>query len=201
MPSRMGSHDGISRRNALRRIGGLGLAGIYVGLGSPSSVMAEDADSTEGAHYPFPRGPLANVPFAKLPVGSVEPRGWLKTQLRRMATGIAGHLHEIHPNVGESNAWRGGDGDVWERGPYWLDGAVPLAYILEDDQLIEAVEPYLEWTLQSQRSDGYFGPPPDTEYVDKKGFQTDRPGDWWPRMVMLKEIGRASCRERVSSPV
>ena len=188
MPSHVGSHDGISRRNALRRIGGLGLAGIYVGLGSPSSVMAEDADSTEGAHYPFPRGPLANVPFAKLPVGSVKPRGWLKTQLGRMATGIAGHLHEIYPNVGESNAWRGGDGDVWERGPYWLDGAVPLAYILEDDRLIETVEPYLEWTLQSQRSDGYFGPPPDTEYVDKEGFQTDRPGDWWPRMVMLKVL-------------
>jgi DUF1680 family protein len=105
-----------------------------------------------------------------------------------MASGMAGHLHEIYPNVGESNAWRGGDGDVWERGPYWLDGAVPLAYILDDDRLIEAVEPYLEWTLQSQRADGYFGPSPDKEYRDADGFQTDRPGDWWPRMVMLKVL-------------
>jgi len=105
-----------------------------------------------------------------------------------MAEGLAGHLHEIYPNVGATNAWRGGRGDVWERGPYWLDGAVPLAYILDNDRLKKAVRPYLEWTLQSQRSDGYFGPPPDKDYVDKQGFQTDRPGDWWPRMVMLKVL-------------
>lgn len=184
-----GSHDGISRRDALRRIGGIGLAGLFVGLGgSPSSVMAEHTRLADGGQYPFPRHPLADVPFAKLPVGSVEPEGWLRTQLERMAAGMAGHLHEIYPNVGESNAWRGGNGDVWERGPYWLDGAVPLAYILEDDRLMGAVEPYLEWTLRSQRSDGYFGPSPDKKYVDQKGFQTDRPGDWWPRMVMLKVL-------------
>jgi hypothetical protein len=105
-----------------------------------------------------------------------------------MAEGMAGHLHEIYPNVGETNAWRGGNGDVWERGPYWLDGAVPLAYVLDDDRLKEVVRPYLEWTLESQRPDGYFGPPPDKSYANRDGFQTDRPSDWWPRMVMLKVL-------------
>lgn len=188
MSSHANSLDGISRRDALRLMGGLGLAGLYAGLGAPSSVVAAPPDASDGAHYPFPRDPLANVPFTKLPVGSVEPKGWLRTQLERMATGMAGHLHEIYPNVGESNAWRGGNGDVWERGPYWLDGVVPLAYILDDDRLIEAVTPYLEWTLQSQRPGGYFGPSADKEFPDRDGFQTDRPGDWWPRMVMLKVL-------------
>ena len=180
--------DGISRRDALQRLGGIGLVGLVAGLGTPSAVGARPSSDATDAHYPFPRAPLADTPFARLPVGAVEPKGWLRTQLERMAEGMAGHLHEIYPNVGESNAWRGGTGDVWERGPYWLDGAVPLAYILDDDRLKEAVRPYLEWTLESQRADGYFGPPPDKEYTDRDGFQTERPGDWWPRMVMLKVL-------------
>jgi len=181
--------SGISRRDALQRLGGIGFAGLMAGVGVPAGASAAPrAQDPSEAHYPFPRDPLANVSFAKLPVGSVTPKGWLQTQLERMADGMAGHLHETYPNVGETNAWRGGNGDVWERGPYWLDGAVPLAYILDDDRLKEAVTPYLEWTLQSQRTDGYFGPPPDKEYVDKQGFQTERPGDWWPRMVMLKVL-------------
>lgn len=182
------SSKGISRRDALQRLGGLGLAGFVAGLGVPTHASGFRPGDSEEALYPFPRDPLANVPFAKLPVGSVQPKGWLQTQLERMADGMAGHLHEIYPNVGETNAWRGGNGDVWERGPYWLDGAVPLAYILGDDRLLDAVTPYLEWTLQSQRSDGYFGPSPDKEYVDREGFQTEHPGDWWPRMVMLKVL-------------
>jgi len=153
------SPNGISRRDALQRLGGIGFAGLIAGLGVPSSEAAPRARDSGEALYPFPRDPLAKIPFAKLPVGNVKPKGWLQTQLERMADGTAGHLHETYPNVGETNAWRGGSGDVWERGPYWLDGTVPLAYILEDDRLQEAVTPYLEWTLRSQRSDGYFGPP------------------------------------------
>ena len=37
--------------------------------------------------------------------------------------------------MGDSNAWLGGDGDAWERGPYWIDGLLPLAYILNDNGL------------------------------------------------------------------
>ncbi len=189
MMSFSSSSNGISRRDALQRLGGLGLAGLMPGLGMGTGVAStSNLPTQEAVHYPFPRDPLANVPMARLPVGAVEPKGWLQTQLGQMAEGMAGHLHEIYPNVGENNAWRGGTGDVWERGPYWLDGAVPLAYILDNDRLKEAVRPYLEWTLHSQRSDGYFGPSPDKKYDDTQGLQTERPSDWWPRMVMLKVL-------------
>ena len=38
--------------------------------------------------------------------------------------------------------WLGGDGDGWERGPYWIDGLLPLAYLLEDEELIAKVKPW-----------------------------------------------------------
>lgn len=134
------------------------------------------------------RAPLKQVPYQILPLGSVQPEGWLKEQLIRMADGLTGKLGEIYPNVGESNAWRGGNGDVWERGPYWLDGLVPLAYTLDDQELINKAKPFIEWTLNSQREDGFFGPSADDVYTDKRGFQTGNVEDWWPRMVMLKAL-------------
>ncbi|MFB6097625.1 MAG: hypothetical protein ABEK84_00625 [Salinibacter sp.] len=187
-------HAGLSRREALRRMGGgLGFAGLLAGIG-PVAGWDAPTEAPADSPYVFNRAPLKQQSFAKLPVGSVTPKGWLHAQLEQMAEGLAGHLHEIYPNVGKTNAWRGGNGDVWERGPYWLDGAVPLAYVLDDDRLKEAVRPYLEWTLESQRPDGYFGPPPDKSYVDREGFQTERPGDWWPRMVMLAPPATNACR-------
>lgn len=179
----------ISRRDALHRLGGgLGLAGLLAGVGPVSIWTAPTEPASDDRPYVFNRDPLEANPFARLPAGSVQPRGWLREQLNRMAEGMAGRLHEIYPNVGKTNAWRGGTGDVWERGPYWLDGAVPLAYVLDDERLKEVVRPYVDWTLQSQQPDGYFGPSEETSYVDRSGFQTDRPGDWWPRMVMLKVL-------------
>ena len=56
--------------------------------------------------------------FRELPLGSIRPEGWLREQLQRQANGLTGHLDEVYPQVmGPSNAWIGGDGDAWERGP------------------------------------------------------------------------------------
>jgi hypothetical protein len=41
------------------------------------------------------RPPLLASPFMKLPVGSIEPEGWLWNQLELMAKGFSGHLTEI----------------------------------------------------------------------------------------------------------
>ena len=131
------------------------------------------------------RTPLITKPFMELPVGAVQPEGWLKDQLLRMKNGMTGHLDSLYSQVmGPRNGWLGGDGDVWERGPYWIDGLLPLAYILDDSSLKAKVQPWVEWTLQSQRPDGYFGP-----YVDREpeeGLQRTNAQDWWPKMVVLK---------------
>lgn len=63
----------------------------------------------------------------------------------------------------------GSDGDQWERGPYWIDGLLPLAYILDDRELKQKVQPWIEWHLKSQREDGFFGPAKD--YAPEPGLQ------------------------------
>src|SRR3546814_1764334 len=80
----------------------------------------------------------------QLPLGAIRPGGWLKEQLQRMKTGLTGHLDQKYASVvGSRNAWLGGDGDAWERGPYWIDGLLPLAYILNDKELIAKVQPWV----------------------------------------------------------
>ena len=131
------------------------------------------------------RYPLLQKPYMELPIGTIKPEGWLKAQLNRMRTGMTGHLDTVYEKVmGKRNGWLGGDGDVWERGPYWIDGLLPLAYILEDKELIKKVQPWIEWALASQKEDGYFGPDTDREY--EVGLQRDNSHDWWPKMVVLK---------------
>ena len=131
------------------------------------------------------RQPLLQKEYIKLPVGAIKPEGWMMEQFLRMKDGFTGHLDTIYEHVmGKRNGWLGGDGDVWERGPYWIDGLLPLAYILDDKELIEKVKPWIEWTLASQKSDGYFGP--DTDRPAEAGLQRDNAHDWWPKMVVLK---------------
>ena len=105
------------------------------------------------------RAPLQPGAFLLLPLGAVKPRGWLRRQLEIQANGLGGHLDEIWPDVGPDSAWQGGSGEGWERGPYFLDGLVPLAYLLDDRRLIAKVKPWIEWTLTHQRADGASGPP------------------------------------------
>lgn len=131
------------------------------------------------------RSPLITKPYMELPLGSVQPEGWLKDQMLRMKNGMTGHLDSLYSEVmGPRNGWLGGDGDVWERGPYWIDGLLPLAYILDDETLKAKVQPWVEWTLQSQQQNGYFGPSMDRE--PEEGLQRTNAHDWWPKMVVLK---------------
>jgi uncharacterized protein len=127
--------------------------------------------------YPKPlpqnRPPLQPAALQALPVGAVRPSGWLRQQLIVQANGLTGHLDEFWPYVSRETGWLGGPGDQWERTPYYLDGLLPLAYILDDPQLIAKANKYVSWALHSLRPTGQFGP---------------RDNDWWPRMVMLKVL-------------
>lgn len=135
--------------------------------------------------YTNSRSPLKQNPYLELPLGSIKPKGWLKEMLLTQKNGATGKLDKLYPLVmGPRNGWLGGDGDQWERGPYWIDGLLPLAYILEDKELIAKTKPWIEWTLNSQQPDGYFGPSKDYPY--ERGIQRDNSRDWWPKMVMLK---------------
>lgn len=133
------------------------------------------------------RSPLTESRYLELPLGAIKPEGWLRLQLQAQVTGLTGHLDEVYPNVvGARNAWLGGDGDAWERGPYWIDGLLPLAYILDDEDLKSKAQVWVEAILGSQKEDGYFGP--DTDRDPEPGLQRNNSHDWWPKMVALKII-------------
>lgn len=117
--------------------------------------------------------PLALIP---LPLGKVRPAGWLERQLQVQAAGMSGHLDEFWPDVGPNSAWLGGDGEAWERGPYFCDGLVPLAYLLDDPRLRAKAERWMQAMIASQQPDGFFGP-----------LQNRDP---WPRMVALKALSQ-----------
>ena len=86
--------------------------------------------SAAAQDYIANRAPLLESRYMELPLGDIKAEGWLQLQLEAQRTGLTGHLDEYYPNVvGKRNAWLGGDGDAWERGPYWIDGLLPLAYL------------------------------------------------------------------------
>lgn len=139
----------------------------------------------DNPNYHNNRFPLVRKPYIELPLGSIKPKGWLLEMLERQKKGASSQMDLLYPEVmGPRNGWLGGDGDQWERGPYWIDGLLPLAYLLNDQELKQKVQPWIEWTLKSQREDGFFGPSKD--YSPEPGLQRDNSADWWPRMVILK---------------
>ena len=75
------------------------------------------------------RAPLQPAAFQTLRLTSVKPKGWLLNELKLQAAGLSGHLDEFWPDLGPNSGWLGGGGESWERGPYFLDGLVPLGYL------------------------------------------------------------------------
>ncbi|GBF76379.1 hypothetical protein PA598K_04845 [Paenibacillus sp. 598K] len=127
---------------------------------------------------------LTKTAFEALPLGAIKPTGWLREQLLLQARGLTGHLEEHWPDVGPNNGWIGGQGESWERGPYYVDGLLPLAYLLEDERLIAKANRWIEWALASQRANGLFGP----ERIETVNHDVEKDQDWWHYMIMLKVL-------------
>ncbi|MCX7778050.1 MAG: glycoside hydrolase family 127 protein [Armatimonadetes bacterium] len=128
--------------------------------------------------YAGNRLPLAPSPLIKLPTGSIKPKDWLEMQLRLMADGLLGRLHEISPWCKwDGNAWANPKGEGhshWEELPYWLRGFTALAYIMGDKKLVAEAQKWIEAILSSQDESGYFGP-----------RQNWRNRDLWAHMLAL----------------
>ena len=74
---------------------------------------------------------LKDPEYRTLPAGKIHPKGWLKKQLEIQAAGLSGNLDRFWPDIKDSK-WIGGGCEGWERVPYWLDGFIPLACLLEN---------------------------------------------------------------------
>jgi DUF1680 family protein len=157
-----------SRRRFLKQSS---LAGIACVLPARSLWAATDPPASPTAKD---RAPLQAGAFYALPLGSVRPAGWLRRQLEIQANGLSGHLDETWADVGPNSGWLGGSGESWERGPYYLDGLIPLAWLLDDARLKAKAQSYIEWILTHQAANGMIGPASND--------------DWWPRIVALKAL-------------
>ena len=166
-----------------------GLAGILITAGLLAASCTSDQSSSAVAivsrpdcaqtnvNYVGNRLPLKPMNFIKLPVGSIQPEGWLKKYLELQKDGLTGHLNEISAWLGkENNAWltQGGD-HGWEEVPYWLKGYGNLAYILKDQKMIDEAKIWLEGAFASQQPDGYFGP------INERNGKREL----WAQMIML----------------
>ncbi len=156
----------INRREFISTVaGGMAVAGPLSAIdrqdACPTAVPERDASrgDVEAASVSGAKG-LAAPAFQPLPIGAIRPAGWLQRQLRLQADGLSGHLDEFWPDVGQSQ-WFGGKAEGWERAPYWLDGVIPLAWILDDAPLKARITRYVDFILSHQRADGWFGPYPE----------------------------------------
>ena len=131
------------------------------------------------------RAPLAPSAFAKLPIGSIRPEGWIRKQLELEAEGFTGRLTEISPwLVKKNNAWLSPNGEGvngWEEVPYWLKGFGDLGYVLKDKRIIREAKQWIDGVISSQREDGYFGP------TSNLTANSGKP-DIWPNMVILSAL-------------
>jgi hypothetical protein len=168
----------LTRRRFLTCLGAASLPSVRskgLGVFAGSSPFPPESGRERNPATPVKnRAPLAASAFYPLPLGCIRPEGFLRRQLQIQANGLGGHLDETWPDVGPASGWLGGSGESWERGPYFLDGLVPLAYLLDDARLKAKAQKYLTWTLDHTSADGMIGP-----------RSSD---DWWPRMVMLKAL-------------
>jgi hypothetical protein len=90
---------------------------------------------------------------------------------------LTGHLDEFWPDVADSK-WFGGEAEGWERAPYWLDGVIPLAWLIHNETLTRRITGYIGTIVENQRPDGWYGP----YEVDPEG----RPYDLWAILLVNK---------------
>ena len=146
------------------------------------SVRIAQADAP-GGYYTPNRAPLAPSAFLKLPVGSIQPKGWLRHQLDLQVDGICGRYPEVSDFLKyEGNGWVDPTSNSgWEEVTYWLRGLTDLGYVTGDKKTIALAEKWIKGMIASQQPDGWFGP---------KGARTALDGnpDFWPHMPALYAI-------------
>lgn len=139
-------------------------------------VVARPAMGTS-ANYPSYRAPLHGGALLKLPVGKVQPKGWLREFLLRQKNGLNGQLGTVSAWLDKNNnQWLSSTGDHgWEEVPYWLRGYCSLAYILDDKALKAEAKTWFEGVFRNLKPDGFLGP---------RNLSNGRP-EIWAQMIML----------------
>lgn len=136
-------------------------------------------------HVVSNRAPLLANPIARLPLGSVKPKGWIAKQLGLMVDGMTGHLPELSKFLAEDNGWFGTENEGWEEQPYWLRGFYDLGVLTQDRRVIEESRRWIERVIATQAPDGYFG---GVYHRSRKPREDLDVVDLWGHMVMLDAL-------------
>ena len=128
-------------------------------------------------NYPGFKAPLQSAPLIKLPVGKVQPKGWLRKYLELQKDGLNGKLGTVSAWLDKNNnQWLSDAGDHgWEEVPYWLRGYSSLAYILDDEDMKRESQVWFDAVLANLKDDGFLGP---------HNYENGNP-ELWAQMVML----------------
>lgn len=122
------------------------------------------------------------------------PGGWLHKQLLIQAKGLSGNLDRVWPDIRDSK-WIGGSAEGWERVPYWLDGFIPLAWLLRDEDMQKRARTYIDAILERQEEDGWICP---CNRQERHGY------DVWAAFLICKVLtvyGDCSGDERVEPAI
>lgn len=120
---------------------------------------------------------IKNYRYSYFTAKEISPLDWSKHQLETQLSGLSGHLCDFWPDISDC-AWIGGSHDSWERTPYWLDGYVPLVYLLNDQQGIKRVEFYIKNIVKRQQADGWIAP----SNIERSTY------DVWGIFIVLKAL-------------
>lgn len=106
------------------------------------------------------KAPLQTAPLLKLPVGAVQPKGWLRQYLELQKEGLNGQLGTISAWLDKNNnQWLSDNGaHGWEEVPYWLRGYSSLAFILGDEAMINEAKVWIEAVFKNLKPNGELGP-------------------------------------------
>jgi uncharacterized protein len=126
---------------------------------------------------------LRKLTFTPLTLGQIKPTGWLKQQVQIQANGLSGALDQFWPDIKDSS-WFGGKAEGWERAPYWLDGVIPLAHLLEDEALMARIKSYMDYIIEHQHEDGWLGP----REANVENIEATDEYDPWGLILALKVL-------------
>jgi hypothetical protein len=122
-----------------------------------------------------------------LPPGAVRPEGWLRTYLEKQASQLGSRLPQVSWPFTEAYWAEEQEGESWwpwEQKAYWIDGAVRLAIVLQDQELLAQATKPIEYTLSHVDTEGYLGPE----------FLQDPKGDFhrWPHALFFRALAAIS---------
>ena len=155
----------------------LAAAGMFSVQAQTNATVVDKPATGTSTNYTGFRAPLVEAPLVKLPVGAVQPKGWLREYLLRQKEGLNGKLGTVSDWLDKNNnQWLSDGGDHgWEEVPYWLRGYSSLAYILDDEEMKKEAQVWFDAVLSNIKEDGFLGP---------RNYENGNP-ELWAQMVML----------------